>query len=86
MAHTGIDRARVIRGERSALRQVVIENMVYQDLLTKKHNNEKLGDSEQAFMKQHVLDLQKHGLSMGKKGLEKINLKQLQMKNQFSKN
>jgi len=78
----GIDRAHVIRQERLALRQVVIENMVYQNLLKQKQNNEKLDNTEQAFMKQHVLDLQKHGLSMGKKGLQKTNPALIQMQKQ----
>lgn len=84
---TGIDRARVIRQEKSALRQVVIENMVYQDLLEKKQNGDKQDNAEQTFMKQHILDLQKHGLSMGKKGLQKVDFAQMQMqKHQISNN
>ena len=83
-ATTGIERARVISQEKSALSQVVIENMVYQDLLMKKHNNEKLGGAEQTFMKQHVQDLQKHGLSMGKKGLQKLDVTQMQMQQQMN--
>lgn len=83
----GIDRARVIRQERSELRQVVVENMVYQDLLKKKQSDSNLDNSEQAFMKQHVLDLQQHELSMGKKGLQRINMTQMQMqKHQSSMN
>lgn len=80
----GIDRARVIRQERSELRQVVIENMVYQNLLKKQLSDSKLDNNEQAFMKQHVLDLQKHELSMGKKGLQRINMAQMQMQSRQS--
>lgn len=86
-AATGIDRSQVIRQERSVLSRVVVENMVYQDLLSKKHNNEELGGSEQAFMKKHVQDLQKHGLSMGKKGLQQVgSMQMMKDSNQLSNN
>lgn len=77
-AASGIERARVISQEKSMLRNVVIENRVYQDLLQKKAKGSSLENHEQVFMKQHVSDLKQHGLFMGQKGLQKINPAQMQ--------
>lgn len=77
---TGFDRNDVIREERQQLTQVVIENMVYRNLQERQQKGTTLGKAEQNFMKQHVRDLQQHGLSIGKKGLQKIDLTQLQQR------
>lgn len=78
-AATGAERARVISQEKSMLQEFVIEHGVYQDLLQKKANGSSLEAHEQAFIKQHGEEMKQHGLTMGKKGLEKINPVQMQM-------
>lgn len=78
-AATGAECARVISQEKSMLQEFVIEHGVYQDLLQKKANGSSLEAHEQAFIKQHGEEMKQHGLTMGKKGLEKINPVLMQM-------
>ena len=84
-AATGLERARVISQEKALLRNVVVENMVYQDLQQKKANGLSLGDNEQNFMKNHLRELSHHGLSMGAKGLQKTDLIQVQQSMQMQR-
>lgn len=77
-AATGTDRAGVILQEKQSLGRVVVEHMVYQDLAKCQQNGEDLGKDEKGFMTRHVQDLKQHGLSVGKKGLQRIETAQIQ--------
>lgn len=61
-----------IEKEKEKIRQVVLYNFVYEDLLSRKNFGEKLEKPELDFMEKHQQALKKHGLIKDKNG----NLKQ----------
>ena len=54
--------------EKEKIRQVVLQNFVYEDLLLRQKYGEQLGKAELDFMTKHSENLQKHGLYADKHG------------------